>query len=113
MQCIRCILENTEFLPLLNNKYYYDEKELLTLNENSTARGNSMKLYKSRPRLDIKKYAFSHRVVDTWNSLPECVINAPTLFTFEVRLDRHWKTQDIVYDFEAKLTTGRETENQV
>ena len=30
------------------------------------------------------------------------VINAPTLFTFEVRLDRHWKTQDIVYDFKAK-----------
>ena len=101
-----------EVYKLLNNTYYYIEKELLTLNEKvqCTARGKSKKLYKSRPRLDIKKYAFCHRVVYIWNSLPECFINGQTLFIFDVRLDKHWKSQDLVYDFEAKIATGRETE---
>ena len=53
----------------------------------SATRGNCKKLFKSRPRLDIRKYSFSHRVVDIWNSLSDSVINAGTLNTFENRLD--------------------------
>ncbi|XP_053395748.1 uncharacterized protein LOC128555936 [Mercenaria mercenaria] len=97
-----------EVYKLLNKKYYFNEKELLTLNEHCTTRGNSMKLYKSRPRLDIRKYSFSHRVVDMWNSLPDNVISAGTLITFESRLDKYWQNQEILYNFEAKITTGQD-----
>ena len=30
------------------------------------------KLFKRKSRLDIKKFAFSNRIVDRWNSLSEC-----------------------------------------
>jgi hypothetical protein len=29
-------------------------------------------------------------------------------FSFESRLDRHWKNQDNMYNYEANLTTGTE-----
>jgi len=69
-------------------------------------------MYKSRARLDIRKYSFSNRVVDTWNSLPENVISAKTLFTFEAGLEQFWKNQDILYNFEATLATGGTNEKE-
>ena len=97
-----------EVYKLLNGKYYFDEKELLQLSKERVTRGNSKKLYKSRPRLDVRKHSFSHRVVDVWNSLPDSVITAPSVHSFEARLDKHWKNQEIVYNFDAKISTGRE-----
>ncbi len=98
-----------EVFKLLNNMYYYDSTNLLTLRDTSSTytRGNSKKLYKTRPRLDIRKYSFSNRVVDTWNSLPDEVVCAETIFTFEKRLDRHWENQARLYDYEAEIDTMR------
>ena len=66
-------------------------------------RGNKKKLFKYRARLDVRKYSFSNRVVDLWNSLPDSVISAETVFTFETRLDDYWKDQDILYKYESKI----------
>jgi len=85
---------------------------LLKLNQESVTRGNNKKLYKTRPRLDIRKFSFSNRVVDTWNSLPNSVITATSIKSFEARLDKYWKNQEIVYNFEAKISTGRDKENE-
>jgi ribonuclease P/MRP protein subunit RPP40 len=101
-----------EVYKLLNGKYYFDEKVLLKLSQESVTRGNNKKLYKTRPRLDIRKYSFSHRVVDIWNSLPNSVITARSVKSFEARLDKYWKNQEIVYNFEAKISTGRDKENE-
>ena len=43
---------------------------LFSLNT-SVARGNSLKLNKSRSRLNTKHNVFSQRVVNAWNRLPE------------------------------------------
>ncbi len=87
-----------EVFKLLNNMYYYDSTNLLTLRDTSSTstKGNSKKLYETRPRRDIRKYSFSNRVVDTWNSLPDEVICAEIIFTFEKRL------QTRLYDYELK-----------
>jgi len=37
--------------------------------------GHDKKLFKSRARLDIRKYTFSNRIVDKWNSLSENSVN--------------------------------------
>ena len=66
-------------------------------------RGNKKKLFKHRARPDVRKYSFSNRVVNLWNSLPDSVISAETVFCFETRLDNHWKNQDILYEYEFKL----------
>jgi hypothetical protein len=72
-------------------------------------RGHSKKLCKNRARLNVRKYYYTQRVVDTWNALPQKVVQAPSVLAFERRLDRHWSTQDIRYDYEADLTQGDPT----
>ena len=63
---------------------------LFTLMENSTTRGNSLKIKKERCSRDIRKYSFTNRVVDLWNSLPEYIVKANSVHQFENRLDKHW-----------------------
>ncbi len=45
------------------------------------------------------------RVVDSWNSLPESIVNVPSVKSFERRLDRFWADQDIRFDHEQKVET--------
>jgi len=101
-----------EVYKLLNNHYYYETNKLLTLHEDSHTRGNQLKLLKKRTRLDIRKHSFSNRVVNIWNSLPNSVISAKTINTFENRLDRHWSNQDIMYNFEDFIATRCKVNNQ-
>ena len=54
-------------------------------------RGHSLKLNKTHNRLDIRKYSFSQRVINNWNSLPESVGSAESLNLFKNKLDEHWK----------------------
>ena len=45
--------------------------------------GNGYKLLKLRVRMDVGKFWFSFRVVDLWNSLPDEVVDAGTVNSFE------------------------------
>ena len=46
-------------------------------------------LFKQRSRLRAK--SFGNREVNTWNSLPESVVTAPSLSAFKNSLNIHWK----------------------
>ena len=48
-----------------------------------TERGHSKKLFKRRSRLDIRKFAFSNRIVDRWNSLSECCVTCNSINCFK------------------------------
>ena len=50
-------------------------------------RGNSMKLFKKRVRLDAAKFSFGNRVCNDWNQLPDEVVTAPSINIFKNRLD--------------------------
>ena len=54
-------------------------------------RGHSLKLYKRHCRLDARKFFFSQRVVNSWNSLPQHVIEAPSVNSFKKRLDDYYR----------------------
>ena len=87
---------------LVNDMYYFDCTNLFTFRDQSerVTRGNKKKLFKHRAGLDVRKYSFSNRVANLWNSLLDSVISAETVFCFETRLDNHWKDQDILYEYE-------------
>lgn len=80
--------------------------ESLMLNDDDRTRGHSLKLKKFRPRLDIRKYSFTYRVIDIWNGLPQKVIDCKTVESFKNQIDILWQNQDIKWDHNANFSTG-------
>ena len=39
-------------------------------------------------RIDSRKFAFPHIVVNEWNSLLECIVNSTSVHCFEVNIDK-------------------------
>ena len=52
----------------------------------------------------MRKYYFTERIVNMWNSLPDAVVNSSTINQFKNRLDRHWSKQEMMYNYKAELT---------
>ena len=69
----------------------------------ATTRGNRLKMLWFRPNKDIRKFAFTNRIVNIWNKLPDDVVNARNLITFENRHDKFWANSDFKCNFKAPL----------
>jgi len=61
------------------------------------------KLNKGRAKYDLRKFYFTNRVVNAWNSLTDHVVLSETVNTFKSRLDKFWQHQDMIYDFQVEL----------
>ena len=72
-----------EVFKILNDGYRIDSDLFFTY-DTGDRRGHSKKLFKRRSRHD--RYVFGNRIVDKWNSLPECCINCMTLNSFKSRI---------------------------
>ena len=57
----------------------------------TATRGHQSKLAKKQHRLKVRLNSFSLRVIESWNSLPETVVMAPSLNCFKSRLNTFWK----------------------
>ena len=67
-------------------------------------RGNNLRMKKTRFKYDfLRKFYYTNRVVDAWNSLPNWIVMANSTDTFKCRLDIYWQDQEIIYDFRAQL----------
>ena len=53
-------------------------------------RSNGYKLFKKFCRLNVRKYSFSQRVVNDWNTLPIEVVQVPDVESFKTKLDLFW-----------------------
>jgi len=64
------------------NGFYNINRDLFFELDNVGHRGHKKKLFKRRFRLDTKKFVFSNRVVENWNSLSAQCVNSCTINTF-------------------------------
>ena len=88
-------------LPYVNNT-----------NVSIVTRGHQYKLFKTRFYKDIGKFSFLNRIIQNWNQLPEKVVKAKSTNSFKNRLDKAWKNQDILYNFEAKIDNRKNIQDQ-
>ena len=88
-----------ETYKILTGKYDTNVcKELfqITGTQNIT-RGHSLKIYKKQCKTNLRKFSFTFRTVDLWNSLPSYVVHAPNIITFENRLDKFFTNHPFKY----------------
>ena len=66
--------------------------DFFAINSRET-RGHGKKIMKQPSRLNLRKFSFSHRVVDDWNSLPSKVVEHRDVEQFKgkAELDETWK----------------------
>lgn len=60
--------------------------------------------------MNLRANSFSNRVINSWNSLPVTVVEAPSLNAFKSRLNNHWKTHPT--KFEAACYRAGPSEGQ-
>jgi hypothetical protein len=100
--------DTIEVFKMTSGSYDTSLPSLFILNNNSRTRGHSKKLYQHRAAKSRRNNFFTQRTVNIWNNLRESVISAKTTKSFESRLDKHWEAQELLYNYEADLTTGNE-----
>jgi ribonuclease P/MRP protein subunit RPP40 len=79
-----------EVYKILTGKEKIDSKQFFRFAGNPHGlRGHEMKIVKERSRLDTRKFFFSQRAVNGWNSLPARVVNAESVNAFKNAYDRN------------------------
>merc|ERR1711895_270997 len=66
-------------------------------------RGHKYKIFKEHVNSKLREYGFPHRVVNLWNVLPERIVSAPSVMSFERRVDKQLSSQDILYNYKASV----------
>ena len=93
-----------EVYKILHNIYDKDVTcDILHISRNTTTGGHSLKLSTQPSRLDTWKYSFTVRVIRPSNSLPENIVSALNVQTFESRLDKAWNDQPIKFNYKEEL----------
>ena len=59
----------------------------------STARGHSYRVIKGKATKLCRINAFSNRIIDEWNSLPNEIVAASSTNAFKNALDKHWEDE--------------------
>ena len=76
-----------QVFQMLISKDRIDFNKNFQIQSLNRTRGHNCRIIKHRSHLDIRKYFFSQRVVNTWNSLPQTVVDADSVNSFKNRLD--------------------------
>ena len=83
----------------------------LPIYDSNITRGNDSKLNKISAKYDLRRYFFTKKVVNIWNSLPNYVITAESVNSFKSRLDKFWQHQELMYNYGSELYgTGSRSE---
>ena len=79
---------------IIHNTDKLEESVFFTKAQNARTRGNGQKLFKHQCNTNVRKNAFSQRVVDRWNDLPSEVVTAPSVNRFKSSLRKYWSNPE-------------------
>ena len=65
-----------ETYKILSGKYDTNVVPNLKTTGIQATRGNDLRIFKARFKYDLRKFYFTNRVVDAWNSLPNWIVMA-------------------------------------
>jgi len=84
-----------EAYKIIKNIDDIDASQFFETNNTRNLRGHQYKIYKSYVKKTCRKNFFSHRVINDWNRLPNEVVDASTLATFNNRLNQYMNREDL------------------
>ena len=76
-----------EVFKIMHNIYDSEVSPNLRYYPKSNTRGNKYKLLNHTFHYELRKYSFSARIVNIWNSLPNTVVEVDTVCLFKAHLD--------------------------
>ena len=68
-------------------------------------------LHISEAKSALRNQSFRNRIVPYWNELPDKVKEAPSIKSFECRLDKYWKIYKIKYSFDNCIEFEKQRNN--
>jgi len=66
-------------------------------------RGHRYKLVPQLCKYYLRKHFFVNRLVKLWNTLPDDVVSACSVSSFERRLDLIWRGFSLYYDYKSDI----------
>ena len=83
-----------EVFKIVHNVYDNRVAPSLSYYNMYVTRGNKFKLQNQSFNHNLRKFFFSARTVNTWNSLPNYVVDVQSIDVFKVHLDKFWAQQE-------------------
>ena len=74
---------------ILNGYGNIDSNIFFEIKESKIARGHNFTLVKKQSRLDVRKFSFSQRTINVWNTLSTECVHASSVNMFKNRIDNY------------------------
>jgi len=97
-----------EVFKIIHHKYDNTVAPSLFHNSKSVTKGNKFKLQNQTFNHNFRKYFFTARIVNIWNTLHNYVVDVLYVDLFKLRLDKFWILQDIMFDVDCRLNRNRD-----
>ena len=81
----------------MNNIDRIDGKKFFKPCKEVRTRGHSKRVEKTQCKSLVRRNAFSQRMANDWNALPDAVVMSGSINQFKARLGRWWKNDPILY----------------
>ena len=81
--------DQIEVFKILNGYENIDSNFFFEMKESKITRGHNFTLVKKQSRWDVRKFSFSQRTINVWNTLSEECVHASSVNMFKNRIDKY------------------------
>ena len=81
--------DQIEVFKILNGYENIDSTIFVEIKESKVTRGHNFTLVKKQSRLDVRKFLFSQRTINVWNTLSAECVHASSVNMFKNKIDKY------------------------